>query len=217
MGSVALFSAYGIQQIEIRCEVLLTKKNFKAYNDKLAEENLPPLANPRNAASGSLRIKDAKEVAKRNLEAFLYHVGYISLADSREQEAANDKQPTIPPPTSHSDALRMLWNLGFRSPEQEKKVFNGIEGVIAFCKEYENKRDELPYEIDGMVIKVNDLGLQDKLGMTSHHPRWAIAFKFKARQATTQLRGIEFQVGRTGAVSGLLMMSFQVWSGAGIG
>lgn len=197
----AKFSTYGIQQIEIRGEVLLTKKNFKAYNDKLAEDNLPPLANPRNAASGSLRIKDAKEVAKRNLEAFLYHVGYISLAGGREAMAANDQQPTLPPPTSHSDALRMLWNLGFRSPEQEKKVFNSIEGVIAFCKEYENKRDELPYEIDGMVIKVNDLELQDKMGMTSHHPRWAIAYKFKARQATSKLRAVEYQVGRTGAVT----------------
>ena len=197
----AKFSTYGIQQIEIRGEVLLTKKNFKAYNDKLAEENLPPLANPRNAASGSLRIKDAKEVAKRNLEAFLYHVGYVSLANSREIMAGQDQQPTLPPPTSHSDALRMLWNLGFRSPEQEKKVFNNIEGVIAFCKEYEEKRDELPYEIDGMVVKVNDLELQDQMGMTSHHPRWAIAYKFKARQATSKLRTVEYQVGRTGAVT----------------
>ena len=198
----AKFSSYGIKQIEIRGEVLLTKKNFKAYNDKLAEENLPPLANPRNAASGSLRIKDSKEVAKRNLEAFLYHVGYISLADAREPMASNEEQlQKLSPPASHSDALHMLWNLGFRSPEQEKKVFCSIEGVIDFCKAYENKRDELPYEIDGMVIKVNDLELQDQMGMTSHHPRWAIAYKFKARQATSKLRAVEYQVGRTGAVT----------------
>jgi DNA ligase (NAD+) len=95
----------------------------------------------------------------------------------------------------------MLWDLGFRSPEKEKKVVKGIDKVIEYCKEYEAKRDELPYEIDGMVIKVNDLVLQDKLGMTSHHPRWAIAFKFKARQATTKLTGVEFNVGRTGAVT----------------
>src|SRR6476659_9067964 len=95
----------------------------------------------------------------------------------------------------------MLWSLGFRSPEKEKKIVKGIDKVIEYCKEYEAKRDDLPYEIDGMVIKVNDLALQDKLGMTSHHPRWAIAFKFKARQATSKLRAVEFQVGRTGAVT----------------
>jgi len=188
----APFSDYGIKQIEIRGEVLLTKKNFKAYNDKLAEENLPPLANPRNAASGSLRIKDAKEVARRNLEAFLYHVGYILKSDATGKYEV---------PHTHSDALKMLWDSGFRSPQQEKKVIKGIEGVIAFCNEYEAKRDELPYEIDGMVIKVNDLELQDEMGMTSHHPRWAIAYKFKARQATSKLRAVEYQVGRTGAVT----------------
>jgi DNA ligase (NAD+) len=189
----AAFSEYGIKQIEIRGEVLLTKKNFKAYNDQLAEENLPPLANPRNAASGSLRIKDAKEVARRNLEAFLYHVGYFSKSEI--------KSTNYNVPESHGDALSMLWNLGFRSPENEKKIIKGIDGVIAFCKEYEEKRDELPYEIDGMVIKVNDLNLQDKMGMTSHHPRWAIAYKFKARQASSKLRTVEYQVGRTGAVT----------------
>ncbi|MFN5134052.1 MAG: NAD-dependent DNA ligase LigA, partial [Chitinophagaceae bacterium] len=188
----APFSNYGIKQIEIRGEVLLTKKNFKAYNDKLAEENLPPLANPRNAASGSLRIKDAKEVARRNLEAFLYHVGYILKSEATGKYEV---------PHTHSDALKMLWDSGFRSPQQEKKVIKGIEGVIAFCNEYEAKRDELPYEIDGMVIKVNDLELQDEMGMTSHHPRWAIAYKFKARQATSKLRAVEYQVGRTGAVT----------------
>lgn len=189
----ANFSEYGIKQIEIRGEVLMTKKNFKVYNDKLAEENLPPLANPRNAASGSLRIKDAKEVARRNLEAFLYHVGYILKSEVR-----NTKYEV---PHTHSDALKMLWECGFRSPQQEKKIIKGIEGVIAFCNEYEARRDELPYEIDGMVIKVNDLELQEKMGMTSHHPRWAIAYKFKARQATSKLRAVEYQVGRTGAVT----------------
>ncbi len=95
----------------------------------------------------------------------------------------------------------MLWELGFRSPQKEKKVFKGIDAVIKYCNEFEVKRDGLPYEIDGMVIKVNDFALQDKMGMTSHHPRWAIAFKFKARQATSKLLQVEFQVGRTGAVT----------------
>ena len=189
----AAFSQYGIKQIEIRGEILMSKKNFKAYNDRLAEENLPPLANPRNAASGSLRIKDAKEVAKRNLEAFLYHVGYVTMYDEK-----SSMYPVLP---SHSSCLKMMWELGFRSPEKEKLIVKGIQGVIDHCNEFEIKRDSLPYEIDGMVIKVNDLQLQDKMGMTSHHPRWAIAYKFKARQGTSKLRNVEYQVGRTGAVT----------------
>jgi DNA ligase (NAD+) len=189
----ATFSSYGIKQIEIRGEILMSKKNFKAYNDQLAEENLPPLANPRNAASGSLRIKDAKEVARRNLEAFLYHVGYINMITDGGKQY--DELQT------HSGALKMMWELGFRSPEKEKKICKGIQEVIDYCNEFEQKRDTLPYEIDGMVIKVNDLQLQDKMGMTSHHPRWAIAYKFKARQGTSKLRAVEYQVGRTGAVT----------------
>jgi DNA ligase (NAD+) len=185
----AAFSELGIRQIEIRGEALITKEKFNAFNQKLAEENLPPLANPRNAASGTLRLKDPKEVAKRNLEAFVYHIGYLN---TEEKNSA---------PHSHSAALEMLWQLGFRSPEKEKKVFDSIEGVIHYCLEYEAQRDQLPYEIDGMVIKVNDLLLQEKMGMTTHHPRWAIAYKFKARQATSSLRNVEFQVGRTGAVT----------------
>ncbi len=188
----AAFSAYGIRQIEVRGEVLLNKSNFKRYNDQLAAQNLPPLANPRNAASGSLRIKDTREVAKRNLEAFLYHVSYVLPADNApEQHALN----------SHSGMLDMLWQLGFKSPVAEKRVFNNIGAVIDYCQAYEARRDDLPYEIDGMVIKVNNLRLQDKMGMTTHHPRWAIAYKFKARQGTSKLRRIEFQVGRTGSIT----------------
>ncbi len=186
------FSSLGIQQIEIRGEVLMNKKNFKKYNDQLAEQNLPPLANPRNAASGTLRIKDPREVSKRNLEAFLYHISY-TLPQAGKQIPA--KMHT------HSGSLDMLWELGFRSPVKEKKVFKGIRAVIDYCLEFEKERDDLPYEIDGMVIKVNDLKLQDKLGMTTHHPRWAIAFKFKARQGTSTLRQVEFQVGRTGSIT----------------
>lgn len=188
----AKFAEYGLQQVEIRGEVLINKENFKKYNEKIMEEGLPPLANPRNAAAGTLRIKDPKEVAKRNLEAFVYHVSYYSLLKGKK----------VPKElTNHSDSLKMLWDLGFRSPEKEKKVFKGIEAVIKYCNGFEEKRDGLPYEIDGMVIKVNDFALQDKLGMTSHHPRWAIAYKFKARQATSKLLDVEYQVGRTGAVT----------------
>jgi len=187
----AAFSKHNIQQIEIRGEILMNKNNFKNYNDGLMEEGLPPLANPRNAAAGSLRIKDTTIVSKRNLEGFLYHVSFIA---KQNENIADEVQ-------SHSDMLKLLWELGFRSPQKEMKVLNGIEKVIAFVNDFEKQRDDLPYEIDGMVIKVNNLELQDKLGMTSHHPRWAIAYKFKARQATSKLLSVEYQVGRTGAVT----------------
>ncbi len=197
----AKFSRYGIEQIEIRGEVLINKNNFKAYNQKLIEEGIPPLANPRNAAAGSLRIKDTAEVGKRNLEAFLYHVSYLvgeKNATENKSASTNGKKQT---PDTHSGMLEMLWELGFRSPKKEMVVVKGIDKVIEHIHEFETGRDTLPYEIDGMVIKVNSLSLQDGLGMTSHHPRWAIAYKFKARQATSKLTGVEFQVGRTGAVT----------------
>ena len=198
----AKFSSYGIEQIEIRGEVLINKKNFKSYNDKLMEEGLPPFANPRNAAAGSLRIKDPLVVSNRNLEVFLYHVSFITYTEkSTSNKSLFEKSPLIQQPKSHSEMLEMLWDLGFRSPKNEMKVVKGINGVIKYIEEFEEKRDGLPYEIDGMVVKVNDLQLQEKLGMTSHHPRWAIAFKFKARQGTSKLLSVEFQVGRTGAVT----------------
>lgn len=200
----AKFSEYGMRQIEIRGEVLLNKNNFARFNQSLIEEGLPPLANPRNAAAGSLRMKDSKEVSRRNLEAFLYHVSYYStFARSPQGSSITAQQQELhrEEPTTHSGMLQMLWELGFRSPINEMKVVKGIEGIISFIESFEAKRDELPYEIDGMVIKVNNLALQDKLGMTSHHPRWAIAYKFKARQATSKLLAVDFQVGRTGAVT----------------
>ena len=188
----ARFSDYGLETVEIRGEVLINKTNFKKYNEQLMEQGVPPLANPRNAAAGTLRIKDPKEVGKRSLEAFVYNISYYTTL--RGKKAAKEL-------AQHSGSLELLWELGFRSPEKEKKVLKGIDAVIKYCNEYEAMRDDLPYEIDGMVIKVNDVELQDKLGMTSHHPRWAIACKFKARQATSKLLGVEFQVGRTGAVT----------------
>ena len=188
----AKFSKYGLQQVEIRGEVLINKNNFKKYNEQLMEQGLSPLANPRNASAGTLRIKDSSEVGKRNLEAFVYHISYYTTVRGKK---------TTEELHHHSSSLELLWELGFRSPDKEKKVFKGIEQVIKYCNEFETLRDDLPYEIDGMVIKVNDLALQDKLGMTSHHPRWAIAYKFKARQATSKLLNVEFQVGRTGAVT----------------
>ena len=199
----AKFSSYGIEQIEIRGEVLINKKNFKAYNEKLMEEGVPPFANPRNAAAGSLRIKDSTVVSNRNLEVFLYHVSFTTNTEKTTTTSLfpSENSSLIQQPKSHSAMLEMLWELGFRSPKNELKVVKGINGVIKYIAEFEEKREELPYEIDGMVVKVNDLQLQEKLGMTSHHPRWAIAFKFKARQGTSKLLSVEFQVGRTGAVT----------------
>lgn len=200
----APFSKYGITQVEIRGEIILTKEVFKKYNEALAEQGLPPLANPRNAASGSLRQKDPRNVAKRNLDAFLYHISYYTTKDgytlSLDGEA-NDELPESRYLRTHGGSLDMLWDCGFRAPKKEKLVLKGIDEVIKHVHDFEEMRDTLPYEIDGMVVKVNDFGLQDKMGMTTHHPRWAIAFKFKARQATTKLKAVEFQVGRTGAVT----------------
>lgn len=213
----AKFSDYGLQTVEIRGEVLINKNNFKKFNEGLAEQGLAPLANPRNAAAGTLRIKDPAEARRRNLEAFVYHVSYyvsdegvqktddgLEMTDDGKKDSNKPLSSVIKQLSSnlltHSGTLEMLWDLGFRSPSKEKKVLRGIQAVIKYCNEFEVKRDDLPYEIDGMVIKVNDFELQDKMGMTTHHPRWAMAYKFKARQATSKLLRIEYQVGRTGNI-----------------
>jgi len=222
----AAFSRYGIQVIEIRGEVLMNKNSFKKYNDGLMAQGLAPLANPRNAAAGSLRIKDPKEVSRRNLEAFLYHVSYFAtiegwqITDGHVEKPDNirDGKVSIHPALStHSGSLQMLWDLGFRSPQKEKKIVRGIQAVIDHCREFEQHRDELPYEIDGMVIKVDQIALQDRMGMTTHHPRWAIAFKFTARQATSTLRKVEFQVGRTGSITPVAKIDPVPLSGVTIG
>ncbi|HEX2532800.1 MAG TPA: NAD-dependent DNA ligase LigA [Chitinophagaceae bacterium] len=185
----ARFSDYGLHTVEIRGEVLINKDNFVAFNRQLAEQGTPPLANPRNAAAGTLRIKDPLEVRRRKLETFTYQISYYTTEGAEPRE-----------PLTHSASLELLWNLGFRSPEKEKRVLKGIQAVIDYCNAFEAGRDDLPYEIDGMVIKVNAFELHERLGMTTHHPRWAIAYKFKARQATSKLLRVEYQVGRTGNI-----------------
>ena len=185
-------SDYGIKQIEIRGEVIMSKNSFAAFNEKLKLKQQAPLANPRNAAAGSLRMKDPKEVGERNLDAFIYHISYVLPITGGK---------LTPLLQTHSGTLSLLWNLGFRSPQKERKILEGINNVIDYCISFEIGRDQLPYDIDGLVIKIDDVPLQEKLGMTSHHPRWAIAYKFKARQATTIIENVEFQVGRTGAVT----------------
>lgn len=188
----ARLSSLGIHQIEIRGEVLIPKDKFKKFNEQRLSDGLPPLANPRNAASGSLRMVDPALVGKRGLEAFLYHMSYVDLTSDKTEPAAI---------RTHYGTLEALASLGFRTPVHIMKIMTGIEGVIAYCHEFEQKRDELPFEIDGLVVKVNDYALQDKLGMTTHHPRWAMAYKFKARQGTSKLLRVEFQVGRTGSIT----------------
>jgi DNA ligase (NAD+) len=188
----AAFDKAGVHQIEIRGEVVIHKEVFAAFNQQRAAEGLSPLANPRNAASGTLRMLDPEEVRKRRLSAVLYHISYYN------QDAGAARPEAL---ETHFGSLEWLYNLGFPTPAKEMQRFTHINDVIAFCEAFEARRDDLPYEVDGLVIKVNNFDLQEKMGMTSHHPRWAVAYKFKARQATSKLRRVEFQVGRTGSVT----------------
>lgn len=186
------FNKYGISQVEIRGEVVIHKETFAAFNEQRAAEGLTPLANPRNAASGTLRMLDPKEVAKRKLSAIVYHISDYNLnpdADIPEGLKA------------HYGSLNWLYQLGFPTPVKDMRVFDSIEEVITFCEAFEERRDSLPFEVDGLVVKVNNFDTQEKMGMTSHHPRWAVAYKFKARQATSKLLRVEFQVGRTGSIT----------------
>ncbi len=170
--------------LEVRGEVFIGKEAFKSLNNERLDEDFPPFANPRNAAAGSLRQLDSKITAKRPLEIFVYGVGRI--ADLVLE--------------SHSDILYALQKLGFRiNPHIRPKVT--IKEVIDCYRELSEQRDLLPYDIDGMVIKVDSLALQSHLGATSRSPRWAIAYKFKAIQETTRVVGIEVQVGRTGTLT----------------
>lgn len=189
----AKFSKYGIKKAELRGEVIINKERFKAINEKRMEEGLPVFQNPRNTASGALRMQDAREVAGRGLEGFIYHLAYAADAQGRNLLRERIKK--------HSDSLEILYELGFKSPFELKKICNDIKEAAQFCQHWQEKRDSFPYEIDGMVVKVNEFRLQELAGATAHHPRWAIAYKFKARQATTRLNNVFFSVGRTGAIT----------------
>jgi DNA ligase (NAD+) len=188
----AHFEASNVQQIEIRGEVVIHKNTFAELNKHRANEGQAPLANPRNAASGTLRMLDPNEVAKRKLSAIVYHISDVSFYNNEAKPSALN---------THFDSLQWLYSIGFPTPAKELKTFDSIEAVIQYCSEFEGRRDDLPYEIDGLVIKVNSIAQQEKMGMTAHHPRWAVAYKFKARQATSKLRAVEFQVGRTGSIT----------------
>ncbi|MCS6929324.1 MAG: NAD-dependent DNA ligase LigA [Saprospiraceae bacterium] len=196
----APFKQYGIEKAELRGEAIIRKDVFEKLNAARLAAGESPFANPRNAATGGLRMKDPKETASRGLEAFIYQLSY---AVDKQGKSVLERFPT------HMDALNMLEEIGFKVPTAnrtplglpERRLCRGIEEVIAFCNAWQERRDAYLYEIDGMVIKVNALDLQERCGATTHHPRWAVAFKFKARQATTRLRDVEFQVGKTGAVT----------------
>ncbi len=186
------FKKYNIQKAELRGEVVIRKDLFEKMNEERAAQGLTLFANPRNTASGGLRVKDPKDAAKRNLEAFVYQVGYAVDADGNN---------VIKKMKTHDESIEMLGALGFKIPTVERKVCKNIQEAIDFCLGWEAKREGYNYEIDGMVVKVNSLEIQDKCGYTSHHPRWAIAFKFKAKQATTKLLNVEYQIGKVGSVT----------------
>ncbi|HNK96791.1 MAG TPA: NAD-dependent DNA ligase LigA [Chitinophagales bacterium] len=187
------FSKYGIHKVEIRGEVVIGKETFARINEKRESEGQQILQNPRNSAAGALRVKDSEEIERRGLEAFMYHIAYA--VDKDGNDLLGDQL------RYHFDNIEMLGKLGFKIPGKEKKKCHSVEEVHAFVQQWEQDRDDYTYEIDGMVIKVNDIAQQKICGATSHHPRWAIAFKFKAREQETELLSVEYQVGRTGAIT----------------
>ena len=187
------FSKYGISRIEIRGEAIIRLSVFERMNREREKQDLELFKNARNTASGGLRMKDPSEVARRGLEGILYQVGYA--ADDRGANLLGTKL------ASHAECLRMLTALGFQTASHEVGIFDNVNDIVAFYQQRQDERDSYPYEIDGIVVKLDDLRLQQRAGATAHHPRWAIAYKFKARQATTKLINVIFNVGRTGAVT----------------
>ncbi len=189
----AKFSDFGISKIELRGEVIIQKAVFEKMNAARKELGEKEFQNPRNTASGSLRMKDPREVASRGLEAILYHISYAIDKDGNNLIVQNLK--------THFGNIEAINQCGFKSPIHEMKVCKSVEEIISFIKLWEEKRHSFAIETDGMVIKVNALKMQQKCGSTAHHPRWAIAYKFAAKQAQSKLLNIEYQVGRTGAVT----------------
>ena len=172
------------KRLEVRGEIYISEKDFSKLNQEIQEAGLPPLANPRNAASGSLRQKDPKLVAKRRLSAFVYHVVGVDGVQVKSQ----------------SDAYRILDALGFPLNPQ-RGVFHTIDEVEAFIDRGEAHRHDLGFDIDGMVVKVNRREQQQELGATSKAPRWAIAFKYPPEAAQTVVLAVNLYVGRTGTVT----------------
>ncbi|MBS3914120.1 MAG: NAD-dependent DNA ligase LigA [Bacteroidetes bacterium] len=168
---------------EIRGEIFMHRKGFERLNEERIEIGELPYANPRNVAAGSLKIKDSTEVAKRPLDITLYHF----LADEI-------------PFNTHFEAIRAAGSWGLKIASQTK-VCKGVDEIMEFLHYWDKERHNLSYDTDGVVIKVNDLALQEELGFTAKVPRWAIAYKFQTESAITELMGITYQVGRTGAIT----------------
>ncbi|GAA4768201.1 MULTISPECIES: NAD-dependent DNA ligase LigA [Flavobacterium] len=170
-------------KFDIRGEIILPFAGFEKMNQELIEIGETPYANPRNTASGSLKLQDSAEVAKRPLDCLLYSLVGTNL-----------------PFSSHFKGLERARQWGFKVPVQSK-LANSMDEVFEFIEYWDKHRHDLPYETDGVVIKVNDLHHQEELGYTAKSPRWAIAYKFKAEQVSTILNSISYQVGRTGAIT----------------
>ena len=174
-------------KIEVRGEVIFPRPAFDSLNDKREKEGLPLFSNPRNTASGTLKLKDSSEVAKRKLDCFLYSA-FIENSDSLKS----------------FDQYNYLNDLGFKTPSSKLRYIEMVEStdqIIDFINYWEEQRSFLPFEIDGIVIKVNEINLQHLIGNTAKSPRWAIAYKYKAEQVCTELESIVYQVGRTGAIT----------------
>ncbi|WP_204194262.1 NAD-dependent DNA ligase LigA [Staphylococcus sp. GDY8P47P] len=169
---------------EVRGEAYMPRSSFIRLNEEKEKNDEQPFANPRNAAAGSLRQLDPKLAAKRKLSVFLY-----SVNDFTDFKA-----------TTQSGALDELDRLGFKTNHERARV-DDIEGVLAYIEKWTNQREQLPYDIDGIVIKVNDIEQQDEMGYTQKSPRWAIAYKFPAEEVVTTLQDIELSIGRTGVVT----------------
>ncbi|MBK7958654.1 MAG: NAD-dependent DNA ligase LigA [Bacteroidetes bacterium] len=188
------FSKQGIQKIELRGEVVIESGVFAQLNKERESQGLALYNNPRNTASGSLRIKDSGEVKKRNLDTFIYQIGF-----GEDMEGKNILETKL---ISQSENIASLRQWGFKVPNtRSEKSVSQYKRSSIFCNEWEAKRDAYHFEIDGMVIKVNSLHTQQEIGFTSHHPRWAIAYKFKPRQAISKLIQVDYQVGRTGVIT----------------
>lgn len=171
-------------RIEVRGEIYMPRDLFEQLNEARMAEGQEPFANPRNAAAGSVRQLDSRITAQRPLRLFAYAIGYAEGRDVATQW----------------EALAFLRELGF-AVNPDIRLFDDLEEVLAYCQEWMDKRDELNYEADGVVIKINDLATQERLGVVGNAPRWAVAFKFPAREATTRLLRIEVNVGRTGVLT----------------
>ena len=170
-------------EFEIRGEIIILRKQFERMNEQRIAAGEEPFANPRNAASGTLKIQNSSIVAKRPLDCFLYHILGSGL-----------------PFESHYENLVKARDWGFKVPDYLKKV-KGIDSLMEFISFWDKERKKLPFDIDGVVIKVNSYKFQQLLGFTAKTPRWAIAYKFQAEQALTRLLSIDLQVGRTGAIT----------------